>query len=822
MTKANHISTCRSNNDKKDLKKLAEVLSHKIVSADVTQFRNDLQLYATKVHEKGRVSLDVANVLKELELLVAKARGISREARTVVLDTFVYDNNVKAMIKNIVNEVKGCEGNLLTLNDVIKFVESSDEYTHTYDYRGHTRCGMAVFSKTGINKYRKYHSIIEIDTTFKKNNEDYPLVIAVGLDGEKKIFIIAFALLYDNSQSSFAFFLKSMKLKLVDTDNKSIDFDVCFTDEEDACINAVNLVYPNSAAFRCDWHFEKNVIEKTSGGYSKNAALKAIASTVRSMFWHEVKRAGTEEEFLQNYTKLEKYIESINIDMKVVKEHLNAIKDARKRQEQRESLIIRLQELKGDMHNYFIVNARRTEKRWADWVRHGIFHLDVMTTQATESVNAILSQKVNGRSAVGKMIQTLMAFEISQEIKSEIKSLMNDNKCAERELSECTKKLFTHVLNHVNTYMTKYGKAVQIDEIKQSQDYKVQVWDNDEEEKKYSATVSTRVGISATDRSIVTVVNGSRYTCSRCKFTIGHGIICRHYFAVMVAGFDDSSVNIALPIHASYIHNQWYTNGFCKVTSDVDPKSLIYLKPNILTVSSKLKYIEYNPYSCVPRVDQFIEDDAGEMYDIPHDVEIEQMVISDHYLKRLTEDYRRYRQSFLKSMAEALDLAQASMVPISVMEQVTANFASQNLVQCNLYRSTVIPGSNSNSYNSKFNNNDTAMVSKKAAKKKDGKKNPASSHTHRVAVEREILKRKLDAVEGIQVFKEGTTVEEVEEEMQEAEVEVEAEVEMQEAEVEAEVEVEVEEEVEEEIQEKRYNIRKRPKPSTKANTGWRK
>jgi hypothetical protein len=44
-TKANHISTCRSNNDKKDLKKLAEVLSHQIVSADVTQFRNDLQLY---------------------------------------------------------------------------------------------------------------------------------------------------------------------------------------------------------------------------------------------------------------------------------------------------------------------------------------------------------------------------------------------------------------------------------------------------------------------------------------------------------------------------------------------------------------------------------------------------------------------------------------------------------------------------------------------------------------------------------------------------------------------------------------------------------
>ena len=34
--------------------------------------------------------------------------------------------------------------------------------------------------------------------------------------------------------------------------------------------------------------------------------------------------------------------------------------------------------------------------------------------------------------------------------------------------------------------------------------------------------------------------------------------------------------------------------------------------------------------------------------------------------------------------------------------------------------------------------------------------------------------------------------------------------------------VEEAEEVEEEIQGKRYNIRRKPKPSTKANTGWRK
>ena len=97
------------------------------------------------------------------------------------------------------------------------------------------------------------------------------------------------------------------------------------------------------------------------------------------------------------------------------------------------------------------------------------------------------------------------------------------------------------------------------------------------------------------------------------------------------------------------------------------------------------------------------------------------------------------------------------------------------------------------------------MVSKKAAKKKEATEKQASSHTHRVHVERAILKRRLDAdaIEGsvsnndasiavdstgVQVFEEATIVEEAEEE----------------------------------IQGKRYNIRKQPKPSTKANTGWRK
>ena len=110
-----------------------------------------------------------------------------------------------------------------------------------------------------------------------------------------------------------------------------------------------------------------------------------------------------------------------------------------------------------------------------------------------------------------------------------------------------------------------------------------------------------------------------------------------------------ASMTVLLIYHYLFmrrISNQWYTDGLCKLTSDVDPESLIYLKPNILTVSIKLKYIEYNPYSRVPRVDQFIEDDAGEMYAIPQDVEIVQMEISDNYAKHFKEDYRRYRRTF--------------------------------------------------------------------------------------------------------------------------------------------------------------------------------
>lgn len=111
----------------------------------------------------------------------------------------------------------------------------------------------------------------------------YPLVIIVGLDGNRKVFIIGFALIHDSTTTSYMFVLNSMKLKLVDYNKEPIVPDTVFTDEEDATINAVKSVYPTTFTFRCDWHLQKNIQQHTS--YPKNAILHAHGEKIRSLFW---------------------------------------------------------------------------------------------------------------------------------------------------------------------------------------------------------------------------------------------------------------------------------------------------------------------------------------------------------------------------------------------------------------------------------------------------------------------------------------------------------------------------------------------------------
>ncbi len=313
------------------------------------------------------------------------------------------------------------------------------------------------------------------------------------------------------------------------------------------------------------------------------------------------------------------------------------------------------------------------------------------------------------------------------------------------------------------------------------------------------------------DKTVVTVVDGGKYTCSRCVYTIGHGIICRHYFCFMVAAIADRSINVAFPIHASFIHNQWYKDGFCKLSSDLNQGS-IWLRQNQLTVSSELKWINYNSYVPVTELGQFVVDDTGEVHDVQHDnLEVDQVRVSDDHSIRLKDDYRHFRQQFFKDMSEYLDIAEAAMVPIDAVQQIKSTFASQVLLQRDIYQR----GNESNNSNASYilsNVNTEIMSSKKHTKKNQSQKNLPSSYDHRIALEvNNAHRRKNAAGEASDLYRKKSNVsdEEVRDEVQMHEVEV---VNMAQA-----------SEVSEVVKpSKRYNTR-RPKPTNKASSNiWMK
>ena len=46
----------------------------------------------------------------------------------------------------------------------------------------------------------------------------------------------------------------------------------------------------------------------------------------------------------------------------------------------------------------------------------------------------------------------------------------------------------------------------------------------------------------------------------------------------------------------------------------------------------------------------------------------------------MEDDYRRFRQAFLKDMVEHVDVAEAAILPIGIVEQIISTFASQMML----------------------------------------------------------------------------------------------------------------------------------------------
>lgn len=134
---------------------------------------------------------------------------------------------------------------------------------------------------------RKYGYVIHIDSTFRTNQYDMPLLHIVSSTATKKTFTLAFAFLAGKHQEHVVWALQKLKEVMGDLPTVAV-----VTDEEIAIRNALDIVFPGWRQILCRWHMSNTVKGK---GYGESIS-RAERENIVGQFWG-IMQANTEDAF---------------------------------------------------------------------------------------------------------------------------------------------------------------------------------------------------------------------------------------------------------------------------------------------------------------------------------------------------------------------------------------------------------------------------------------------------------------------------------------------------------------------------------------------
>jgi hypothetical protein len=149
---------------------------------------------------------------------------------------------------------------LLGSTDTQVFLSSMRNSKWYYDYEvdpsKHLLCGFMMDPRS-VKMLQLYSSVVTLDCTYKTNKYSMPFLDIVGTCSTWQTFPIAIAFLKQEREIDYIWALQ--RLKKVMLDNDVPEFKVAVTDKEQALLNALEDVFPNSKRVLCRWHVLKNI-----------------------------------------------------------------------------------------------------------------------------------------------------------------------------------------------------------------------------------------------------------------------------------------------------------------------------------------------------------------------------------------------------------------------------------------------------------------------------------------------------------------------------------------------------------------------------------
>src|SRR5436305_2646290 len=105
--------------------------------------------------------------------------------------------------------------------------------------------------------FKRCPDTLLLDCTFKTNKYNMPLLNLVTSDGNNRTIPLGVALLSAQDEASFYWVMTHLRTKF---DAEGIKVQLFITDNDNACINAIDRAFDKPRITLCRWHFNKDVL----------------------------------------------------------------------------------------------------------------------------------------------------------------------------------------------------------------------------------------------------------------------------------------------------------------------------------------------------------------------------------------------------------------------------------------------------------------------------------------------------------------------------------------------------------------------------------
>lgn len=140
-----------------------------------------------------------------------------------------------------------------------------------------------------------FNHVCILDSTYKTNRFNLPLLQAVSHASTGQTFTIAFCLLGDEDEKNYLWAMEQLSMVWKDADYPA----VFVTDHELALTNAIDLVFPDARRLLCYWHIAKNLKKACRHFCPTDKDWDAFSQEFKQLCFCK-----TEEEFNQKWEAL--------------------------------------------------------------------------------------------------------------------------------------------------------------------------------------------------------------------------------------------------------------------------------------------------------------------------------------------------------------------------------------------------------------------------------------------------------------------------------------------------------------------------------------